>query len=559
MLDTKRALECVYENERIAMGKHMDNPNVQSYTCEAMACEFTFHLVGERSLLMDSAIAEAEELLATLENRLSLYVENSDTCRINRAKVGETILVTEATIDCLLQAFDASGRFQGKFHPFMGQAALIAKNQKESVERFLDLENESPFSNEPVIAMDSESNAIQKLREGPLLDFGGIGKGYALDRLASHFREWDFSQGLLESAGSTFVALDAPEGESGWELEIGYESSVRFVTLTSGNALASSGELFQGTHVVDPDPSSAESLWRRSYAFAENGALADAASTASLLLDSDSVAAISKANEPLSFALYSDARAFFSGDFFAQCCEVDGQIKTLLVVPCYKESERLPVFLPELCEAIAESNLPVSIQVVDDGSPDDEPAILEKIVAGLRERFSFLNKPLLMETNQGKGGAIRSGWDNSNGFGHLAFVDADGAVSATEVVRVLKEAKPETVYIAVRDPENSPNVERTLSRRIVARVFNWLIRFRYNIHVSDTQCGFKIIPDAFYRSVREKLTQCGYAFDLELILSAKTSGYTIKTIPVDWKEIHGGTTNLKDGLTFLKQLLKHSV
>ncbi|MFL3659112.1 MAG: FAD:protein FMN transferase, partial [Opitutales bacterium] len=210
----------------------MNNPNVQSYTCEAMACEFTFHLVGERSLLMDSAVAEAEELLATLENRLSLYVENSDTCRINRAKVGETILVTEATIDCLLQAFDASGRFQGKFHPFMGQAALIAKNQKESVERFLDLENESPFSNEPVIAMDSESNAIQKLREGPLLDFGGIGKGYALDRLASHFREWDFSQGLLESAGSTFVALDAPEGESGWELEIGYESSVRFVTLT---------------------------------------------------------------------------------------------------------------------------------------------------------------------------------------------------------------------------------------------------------------------------------------------------------------------------------------
>ncbi|MBT6768270.1 MAG: glycosyltransferase [Opitutales bacterium] len=541
------------------MNNHANNPSVQSYTHEAMACEFTFHLLGERSSLMDSAVAEAEELLANIEDRLSLYVENSDTCRINRAKVGETVLVSEETVSCLLQAFDASARLDGKFHPFMGLAALTSKKQEEAVGRFLNLHNESPFSQEPVIAMDPESNAIQKLREGPLLDLGGIGKGYALDRLAALFREWNFNQGLLESAGSTFVAMDVPEGESGWDLEVGYGSSTRFVSLTPGNALASSGELFQGTHVIDPHSNSIENLWKRSYAFAENGALADAASTAALLLGSDSLTAISQINEPLSFALHAKAETFSSGEFFAQDDDADRLARILLVVPCYKESKRLPVFLPELCQAIGESELPVIIQVVDDGSPGDEPETLKSIVTGLREKFSFLNKPLLLKGNLGKGGAIRAGWDSGNGFGHLAFVDADGAVPAAEVVRVLNGAEAETVYLAVRDSENTPNLERALSRKIVARIFNWLIRIRYAIRISDTQCGFKIIPESFYLSVREQLVQRGYAFDLELILLAKKSGCSIKTVPVEWTEMPGGTTNLKDGLTFLKQLIKHSI
>ena len=541
------------------MNKHTDNPNVQSYTCEAMAGEFAFHLLGERTQLMDSAVAEAEELLAKIEDRLSLYIEYSDVCRINRAKVGESVLVSEETIECLLQAFDASGRLNGKFHPFMGLAALGSKEQKEEVGRFLNLDGDGEFSQEPVISMDPEGNAIQKLREGPILDLGGIGKGYALDLLAAHFKEWDFHGGLLDSAGSTFVAMDTPEGEAGWNLEIGYGSSTRFITLPPKNALASSGELFQGTHVIDPDLEKSKSPWLRSYAIAESGALADAASTASLLLDQQSLAAVSETNEPLSFALYSESKSFSTGSFFTADESSDQQVDTLLVVPCYRESKRLPIFLPELCKAIGDSDLKVNIQVVDDGSPGDEPEILEKFVTELRDTFPFLNQPLLLKNNQGKGGAIRAGWDCGEDIDQLAFVDADGAVPATEVVRVLKDADSETVHLAVRVSDDSPNAERDLSRKIVARIFNWLIRSRYNIHVSDTQCGFKIIPNSFYRSAREKLIQCGYAFDLELILSAKKSGGQIKTIPVEWNEIPGGTTNLKDGLTFLKQLIKHSV
>lgn len=237
----------------------------------------------------------------------------------------------------------------------------------------------------------------------------------------------------------------------------------------------------------------------------------------------------------------------------------DHSIRTLLVVPCYRESQRLPGFLPRLCQEISESNLPVKIQVVDDGSPGEEPRMLKELVEELRKAFPILSEPLLLNANQGKGGAIRAGWDTGEDFDQLAFVDADGAVPATEVVRVLKDAKAESVHLAVRDPNGKQTIERALSRKIVSRVFNWIIRSRYDIHVTDTQCGFKIVPTSFYRAAREGLVQCGYAFDLELILAAKKSGYPIETVPVDWKEIPGSTTNARGGLTFLKQLITHSV
>ena len=239
--------------------------------------------------------------------------------------------------------------------------------------------------------------------------------------------------------------------------------------------------------------------------------------------------------------------------------ETERKKPILLVVPCYKERLRLPKFLPELCQALQEAKLPVRVQIVDDGSPADEAAFLKEYVDEQRAQFDLLNEPLLLEANLGKGGAIRAGWDTGHSYETLAFVDADGAVSASEVARVLKTVESGRVYLAVRDPKNSKSLDRKLSRKAAAKLFNTLIRLRYDIDVSDTQCGFKIIPGDFYRSVRNQFKQSSYAFDLELILAAKNAGYAIETIPVDWTEIPGSSTNLTEALAFLKQLLKRSV
>ena len=85
-------------------------------------------------------------------------------------------------------------------------------------------------------------------------------------------------------------------------------------------------------------------------------------------------------------------------------------MNALLVIPCYYESKRLPRFLLKLCELVELSNLSIAIQLVDDGSSQDEQKALSNLSQKLNPQYSFLREPLLLEKNLGKGGAVRAGW-----------------------------------------------------------------------------------------------------------------------------------------------------
>tara|TARA_B100000519_G_C14233410_1_gene433575 strand:- start:1013 stop:1951 length:939 start_codon:yes stop_codon:yes gene_type:complete len=287
----------------------------RSYSCEAMATIFSFHLSTKSSDLLDSAVMEAEELLANLESQLSLYIENSDTTRINRAHQGEEITVSQTMVDCLLAAFDASQRLGGAFDPFLGQLAIDAKRQRPILSHLKDIEFVDCGSSDPVISLDPDSSRVKKLRMGPLLDLGGIGKGFALDCLKTLFQNWDIESGLLDSGGSTLLALDRNEDIAEWALNIGYNSCVKSIVLVPGSAIASSGELFQGSHIIEP-AEGGQSAWKRSYAMAGTGSLADAASTAGLVLGDREIESICEQEDDLSFAVFSEETGHGYGSFF---------------------------------------------------------------------------------------------------------------------------------------------------------------------------------------------------------------------------------------------------
>jgi thiamine biosynthesis lipoprotein len=110
--------------------------------------------------------------------------------------------------------------------------------------------------------------------------------------------------------------MQPPIDVSSWELTIGYENRVSTISLAANQALASSGVAFQGSHVIDPSTRSATYNWNRSYAIAPRAALADAASTAALLLDPKSLDIISQQDPDLSFALFSNDSEFHCGLHF---------------------------------------------------------------------------------------------------------------------------------------------------------------------------------------------------------------------------------------------------
>ena len=73
-------------------------------------------------------------------------------------------------------------------------------------------------------------------------------------------------------------------------------------------------------------------------------------------------------------------------------------LKTLLVLPAFRESKRLPPFLRSLCDEIAlEPTVDCAVLTVDDGSGPAESEAMQKVYDNLHNPFPFLLPPLLLE------------------------------------------------------------------------------------------------------------------------------------------------------------------
>ena len=236
--------------------------------------------------------------------------------------------------------------------------------------------------------------------------------------------------------------------------------------------------------------------------------------------------------------------------------------RTLLVIPHYNDTERLKPFLAELLSGLSGQ---ISILISDDGSTRQEREKLLSIYEKSRIQPGTspldLLPPIFTSNNTGKGGAIIRGWEHREGFHQLAFVDADGAVAAGEIMRAeafFNSGKTGTdALFCSRVKMLGRIVSRSLTRHLSGRVFATLVSIAGNVPAYDTQCGLKIIKTAAYEKVRPYLQTEGFSFDVELLLLLLEQGFEVEEFPVDWHDVKGSKVNLlKDSLQMTLEVFR---
>lgn len=170
-----------------------------------------------------SAIGEAFSEIARWDRVLSLYKEDSEAVAFNRSN-GGWFACSESFWEALTASLYYAERSNGAFDPTI--LAVLRKG---------------PAALPEVGYKKIELNPEKKLARfrGLGLDFGGIGKGIALDHAVKILRERGVVCALINFGGQIY-ALGAPPDASAWTVHIDGSRETLFVrdasVSTSGNA-----------------------------------------------------------------------------------------------------------------------------------------------------------------------------------------------------------------------------------------------------------------------------------------------------------------------------------
>jgi thiamine biosynthesis lipoprotein len=246
-----------------------DSPIIQTLRHEAMATMFAVMIAEPDAVYARQAAAAAFAELDLIEGRLSRFVESSDVSRINRLVAGQATLVGLDTFECLTTALDIERLTGGAFDVTYASTSPAGR---------------------PRLRLDAQRHTVEVLASGVRVDLGGIGKGFALDRMAAILAEWEIGRALLCASSSTMLALEPPPGEPGWSVVLGGEHDGRYIKLAHA-ALSASGRSVKGDHIVDPHTRKPATAWHRIWAGAPTAAVSDALSTAFMVMTEEAIVA----------------------------------------------------------------------------------------------------------------------------------------------------------------------------------------------------------------------------------------------------------------------------
>ena len=233
---------------------------------EAMGTTFTVVVHGrDREALALAARAALAEAVR-LDNLLSNFKTDSEWSAMNREAARAPFVVSPELFNvleaCLTYNRDTDGAFDVSVGPLMkvwgffkGEGTLpsaaVVKRALEDV----------GFGN---VRLDRATRTVHFLQPGVELDPGGIGKGYAIDRMVEVLKDRGVRAAFLSAGGSSIYGLGAPpDHPRGWSVVIRNPRapsgvvSTQFLKDASVSTSGSDEKFFRAggraySHIMDP-------------------------------------------------------------------------------------------------------------------------------------------------------------------------------------------------------------------------------------------------------------------------------------------------------------------
>jgi glycosyltransferase involved in cell wall biosynthesis len=223
-----------------------------------------------------------------------------------------------------------------------------------------------------------------------------------------------------------------------------------------------------------------------------------------------------------------------------------------IVIPAFNEEKRLPPLLEQL-RLLHVHPKDIELVVVDDGSSDRTAEISQNAI----DLFFPLGKVVKMQTNGGKGSALRSGVAVASAP-VIITMDADMATDLVAVEIALAALGETHIVIGSRVTEGSITQGVSRLRKIITKGFSLFLYVVTKRKVSDTQCGFKAYQGPVAKILFATSVVNGFAQDAEILDLAYRNGLSIKEIPVEWRAMPGSKVKIiRDSLYSFFEFLRY--
>jgi FAD:protein FMN transferase len=216
------------------------------------------------------AISAAFDEIRRVDGVLSVHNGESEVSRVNRLAAEHAMTISAELVEVLRSALRISAETEGAFDVTIGPLAqlwgFIWKEYRlptrAELERTLPLVGYQQVSLRKTAVPDGGMAAsVQFARNGMFLDFGGIGKGYAVDRAMAVLRQEGIRSAMVKAGGDLRV-MGTPPGQRGWEVQIEdpRKEGKRASIVLRDQALSTSGNYEnyfevdgkRYSHIIDP-------------------------------------------------------------------------------------------------------------------------------------------------------------------------------------------------------------------------------------------------------------------------------------------------------------------
>jgi len=224
-----------------------------------------------------------------------------------------------------------------------------------------------------------------------------------------------------------------------------------------------------------------------------------------------------------------------------------------IVVPAYNESARIRSTIEKILAHFERHAWDAELLVVDDGSTDDTPRIVQDYAAQ-NPALRLLQNP----GNRGKGYSVRNGMLHANGE-IMLFSDADLSSPIEEADKLFAAlVSGADVAIGSRWLRSELQTQRQpLHRQLYGRIFNLLLRIVLGLRYRDTQCGFKAFTRRAAHTIFPLQHIERWGFDPEILYLAHKFGLQTNEVAVQWAHREGTRLNpVRDGIRMFGEILK---